>query len=686
VTTIQPIRTTAFLYLASLLLTPVPALAQAPRITGVFPPGARRGASGSITLTGENLKPGSQVLVSGEGVTAHLGPARADPKKGDSALALQLQVAADALPGARELRVLGPDGASNAARITVGTLPEMVEMEPNNKPEEAQSLTALPVTVYGRIDPVGDIDTFRFHAGAGETWVFDLGSVSFGSRLDGYLTLRDASGREMATAVEELDRDPRLIHTFDSAGDYTISVRDMEYRGSPEATYALSIGRLPAVTHVLPLALARGRTTTVQLAGVNLGGMDTMQVSVPADYSGDTMAVVPKTPSGDAPPVQLTVSTLPEWVEKEPNDDPAHATPLPSLPGAVSGVIDHPGDVDVYAFHAAAGQKLMFDLLGRRLGSRLDSFLRITDAKGKELASNDDAVGKDSRLEWTPPAAGDYYVQVSDIAGEGGDDYGYRLEITAPPGPDFKLTVTPDLLNLGQGGTETMTVRAERLNGFTGDVALRVDDLPHGVTASPGTIHVPADAKGDESVQITLTAAADAPRQGFPLRVVGTATIAGKLVEHAAQPMESYQPPGEEGRQQRPTQFQVAGVGEPAPYTVSVDPRQVTLAPGATTKIAVKVARRPDAAAKGEVELDVQNVPGGIDVKAPAIPADKSDGQIELKAPEKLDPQTTNLIVRGRIKAMSEMKKDTVQAAPAVMLTVLPAKSNHEDTKNTKSQ
>ena len=89
--------------------------------------------------------------------------------------------------------------------------------------------------------------------------------------------------------------------------------------------------------------------------------------------------------------------------------------------------------MDVYAFHAAAGQKLTFDLLGRRLGSRLDSFLRVMDGAGKELASNDDAVGKDSRLEWSPPAAGDYYVQVSDIVGEGGDNYGYRLEITPTP-------------------------------------------------------------------------------------------------------------------------------------------------------------------------------------------------------------------------------------------------------------
>src|SRR5947209_5457662 len=283
----------------------VPALKQAPRIKSVFPPGLRRGSGAAITLVGENLKPGSQVLVSGEGVTATVtaaGPApkqetapteSAPPKEGAppketlTSLIIQFQVAADALPGPRELRILGPNGASNAARITVGTLPEIGETEPNNKPEEAQALKELPVTVDGRIDAVGDVDRFRFHAVAGETWVFDLGSVSHHSALTGYMMLRDADDQELAAAMETLGQDPRLIHTFEKAGDYTLSVRDLEYHGDPSATYRLSIGQLPAITRALPLGLPRGQTTTVQLVGVNLGGMATMDVTVPADYARD---------------------------------------------------------------------------------------------------------------------------------------------------------------------------------------------------------------------------------------------------------------------------------------------------------------------------------------------------------------------------------------------------------------
>ena len=58
-------------------------------------------------------------------------------------------------------------------------------------------------------------------------------------------------------------------------------------------------------------------------------------------------------------------------------------------------------------------------------------------------------------------------------------------------------------------------------------------------------------------------------------------------------------------------------------------------------------------------------------VKAPAIPADKSEGSIELKAPDKQGPSAVNLIIRGRLKETKEMK-ESAQPAPAVALAVVP--------------
>jgi hypothetical protein len=625
-----------------------PTLAQAPKITAVWPPVVQRGQASTVTLAGEQLRAGSRVLVSGEGVTASTAA-----EGGDKSLGVRLEVEADAATGVRELRLLGPNGASNAARVAIGLLPALGETEPNGKLGEAQALAGLPVTVYGRIAELGDEDSFRFQAGAGETWVFELGSVSHGSGLDGTMRLRDERGQELASVMESLDQDPRLVYTFEAAGQYTVTVRDVTYKGSEGSTYRLSVGQLPRVTRVLPLAVPRGRTTTVQLAGVNLGGVASMDVSVPADYRGDTMAVVPKTPSGDAPPVSLAVSSMPEAVEAEPNDERGRATRLEALPAAVSGVIEKDGDVDLYAFRATAGQKLTFDLCARRLGTRLDSLVRVLDASGKEVAVNDDAVGKDSRLAWSPSAAGEYFVQVTDLAGQGGDAFGYRLVVTTAAAPDFKLTVMPDVVNIPKGSAEVLTIRADRLNEFDGDIAVRVEGLPAGVTASPGRI-----AKGQGQDQITLTAASDVSLEGFSLRVVGAAAVGGETVERVAGPAE----PGSDGQVGRSTVFQVAGVREAVPYGVTVEPQAVTLAPGAKVKLTVKLTRPKEGeAATSPIGLFVVNLPEGVNQDIPDIPADKSEGTIELKAPEKLDARETHLIVRTRIK-------ESFRYAPAIPL------------------
>src|SRR5438105_9636265 len=79
--TVLPLLTAALLAPVVPAFAQVPALAQAPRIKSVFPPGVRRGSGAAITLTGVNLKPGSQVLVSGEGVTAAVTAVGAPPKE-----------------------------------------------------------------------------------------------------------------------------------------------------------------------------------------------------------------------------------------------------------------------------------------------------------------------------------------------------------------------------------------------------------------------------------------------------------------------------------------------------------------------------------------------------------------------------------------------------------------------------
>jgi len=73
-------------------------------------------------------------------------------------------------------------------------------------------------------------------------------------------------------------------------------------------------------------------------------------------------------------------------------------------------------DVDLYRVTLAAGQRLVVDVDARSLSgsSTLDSYLRVFDARGRQLAANDDADGSlDSFLAFTAATAGTYYVGLS---------------------------------------------------------------------------------------------------------------------------------------------------------------------------------------------------------------------------------------------------------------------------------
>jgi hypothetical protein len=89
-----------------------------------------------------------------------------------------------------------------------------------------------------------------------------------------------------------------------------------------------------------------------------------------------------------------------------------------SIGGSVNFSIANPEDVDLLRFTVTKGQRLSFDI-DRTSGSTLNSLLRLFDATGKQLASNDDAAapgetkGSDSFLTFTFSASGTFYVGVS---------------------------------------------------------------------------------------------------------------------------------------------------------------------------------------------------------------------------------------------------------------------------------
>lgn len=638
---------------AALLGAAAPAGAQVPSVGFVFPPGGQLGQKATISINGGNLQGATQVLVSGTGVQAQI-----TKNTEAGSLPIELTIAPDALPGARELRVVTPRGTSNAGRIWLAAYPDANETEPNNLLPQAQKLEKLPVVVNGQINGGEDVDCFTFQANAGDTYVFDLASARMASALDGYLALYDAKGKILQSALEGFDRDPRLIHTFKTAGTYTVQVRDSMYRGGGNFTYRLTMGKVPAITGMLPMGGKHGETVTVNLEGVNLGEMKSMPVQIPADQ--DSVTVPVSTPGGLATePVSLSASNFDETVEAEPNNMPAQANTVVELPTVINGRIDKPGDVDLFRVKPTAAGNLSFEIMGRRIGSRIDSFLRILDPNGKELQANDDADGKDSRIVFGVAANTEYLVEVRTLDRRSGGDVFYRLEIDPPAGPDFKLTMTPTELNVGQGGSAAVTVNVARLAGYGGPIALRVEGLPAGLTASPAAI--PA---GAGTAMFTLTADPGAAPGAFnQIRVVGTATIDGKSVEHVAQPVEVFQPPlAQQGQnQQRPTQILPATIMPQQAYVLDIEPRAATVKKGSPVQIKIKVTRQM--AATQAITIAVAGQPANVNPALQNVAEKATETTITLNVAGNAPVGTHNVIVTGNLA-------NNVQTAPAFTLTI----------------
>lgn len=154
-----------------------------------------------------------------------------------------------------------------------------------------------------------------------------------------------------------------------------------------------------------------------------------IEVTLSPDYPGRTVTVSAVSADGEGPAHALLVERSAVVAEKEPNDGFRQAQVV-TLPLELQGQINRNQDVDLFRFEGRAGQQFTAEVFAARYGSALDSLLTLYDAEGRILASRDDLPGStDSRIDFTLPKSGTYYVGVVDANDSGGAGYGYRLSL-----------------------------------------------------------------------------------------------------------------------------------------------------------------------------------------------------------------------------------------------------------------
>jgi hypothetical protein len=229
----------------------------------------------------------------------------------------------------------------------------------------------------------------------------------------------------------------------------------------PKAAPVAVVPQAPTLNVAFPLGAQRGQTVELNLTGTNLAEPTALwtsfpaKVTIPADMNNGKDAAKLKVKleiPADAPigfhSIRLAtkhgisnarmfcIDEIPQIEETADNHTKEKAQPIP-VPGVVVGKTDAEVS-DFFRVSVKPGQRLTFEVIGRRLGSQLDPVILLYDAKtGREMPGHysDDEPGlqSDCRLTSTFPSGGDIVVEVRDTRHLGGPDYYYRLRIAECP-------------------------------------------------------------------------------------------------------------------------------------------------------------------------------------------------------------------------------------------------------------
>ena len=263
------------------------------RLDTIFPNGGQRGTSVKVEFKGleRGLSSPQDIVIDGPG-----GITVKEIKSIDGrTLEATLDIAADAPLGRRWLRVLNErSGLTNFAYFVVGSLPEQIEVEPNNDTAKPEVVT-IPLVMNGRINPAADLDVFKFSGKAGQKLVAAIAAhaidvhgqyKNFGI-ADFSLELLDANGRTPAAAEDTIGYDPLIEHTLPADGDYFVRVQLLNYGGFPEAVYRLTLGEVPYITAAFPAGYQRGTDPKIELFGANVPPR--VIVTVPVAEADETL-------------------------------------------------------------------------------------------------------------------------------------------------------------------------------------------------------------------------------------------------------------------------------------------------------------------------------------------------------------------------------------------------------------
>ena len=162
-----------------------------------------------------------------------------------------------------------------------------------------------------------------------------------------------------------------------------------------------------------------------------------------------------------------------------------------SVGRSANGVIETAGDPDYFSFQAERGREYTIET-SIPSSSDVDTFVTLYRSNGSSLGENDDGGGGyASKLVWTAPSSGTYYVKVDGLGDSTG---GYRLSLSArvetptpapaPPVADVGTVSTPREATVGQSFDISVELANDGGAGNNGGISISFPSLTGGSESS----------------------------------------------------------------------------------------------------------------------------------------------------------------------------------------------------------
>ncbi len=692
---------------AALLIAGSSAIALAdpgPTLLTVFPPGVKAGETVEVVFTGTNFDGDEKLLFSDSRIKGELvsgsspAPKMPNPQPGQKATTVKFKVTApkDSRTGTYDVRLVSKGGLTNPRAFVVSGMKEENESEPNSETSQANKVE-VNSTVNGAIATNTDVDYFSVPVKAGQNIVVYCLTTSIDSKMSAELMVIAPDGKPIASNHSYRDGDAVLDFKAPTDGDYLVRVSQFAYTtGGVDHFYRLTISTGPWHDAAWP-PVTQSNDRVVLYGRNGLNSTKSEAFTRPDGRPFDTTTLVfadkeyPKELTGflsphsgmvdsiesPRPGGNLRLTTNQTTVldnEKNHRADTAQAI---TLPCDVAGRIEKKGARHWYSFNAKKGEVWTIEVFADRIGSPVDAFFQLTDAKGKMIVEQDDGpdplspnqfytrTDDPARYRFNVPADDAYRVMVStrEAAVHFGVRDQYVLRI-AKEKPDFRLAVMPvgshylDAGTMAKGGSAVFHIYAWRFDGFDAPIELSGVELPKGVTC-PHQVLGPGQVRGT----LVLSADKDAADWAGFVTIQGTATVDGQKLTSTARPFSIVWPfPGITSGQPAPNSPMITRMDRGAGLAVAVR--------GAAPFSLVANAKEPIKVISGKAEVTLKVIRSkefkdGIQIYSASpgfgprqqggqppppiggIAADKDEVKLVVDLPPNLPSGVHTLVLRG---------------------------------------